>query len=359
MKQAKNFTVLIFLLLYAFSIKGQQILEHNYDNLDKALKKDFRSGFGFSVLVGDEKKILFNKSYGYIDLLKTKSTNERTLFNIASISKSITTIGIMRLIEQNKLNLTDTLGKFFSNVPSDKRTITISNLLCHKSGFQQNYVCDGKINSNEALQALLADTLGSIAGTNFDYSNQNFEMLALVIEKIANTTYEAFIRKEILSPLKMKNTYFWDEVRSFKNVAEKNRTISDSIMMRNWGYIGSGGIYSTSTDLYKFMNGVIQNRLISKSSLQLLFSEYHKTKSGLGIGYGWFINDTTEWSSKEIWTRGNEDWGHNAVIRWFTDKKKIIIVCTNSGEISGDKQVTGNRLISNYIADYLWKREQN
>ncbi len=321
------------------------------------LIKEFGDEFGYSVLVYDEKSILFEKIFGKIDSLRTKTPDAQTLFNIASVSKSFTAIGIMRLIEQNKIRLNDTIGVFFDNVPIDKKSITISHLLCHKSGFQQNYVCDGKTNSSDALKALLADTLGSDPGIGFDYSNQNYEMLALIMEKITHTTYENFIRRQILKPLKMKNTFFWDEVRNCKNIAEKNRIITDSIMQRNWGYIGSGGIYSTPTDLYKFINAVINSRLISKSNTELLFSKYYTTSSGLGIGYGWFINDATEWGTKEIWTRGNEDWGHNAVIRWFPDKKMIIIVCTNSGEIGGNKQTTGNRLISDYIADYLWKEK--
>jgi hypothetical protein len=85
-----------------------------------------------------------------------------------------------------------------------------------------------------------------------------------------------------------------------------------------------------------------------------MFTEQYKTSSGIGICYGWFKNDTTDWGSNEIWTRGSESWGHNAVIRWFPVKKTVVIVCTNSGEI-GEKQNTGNRVISDYISDFLWK----
>jgi CubicO group peptidase (beta-lactamase class C family) len=152
----------------------------------------------------------------------------------------------------------------------------------------------------------------------------------------------------------MKDTYFWHEVKNNSNIAAKNKNFPGSMTQRNWGYIGSGGIYSNVSDLYEFIKAVIESRLISKSNTERLFKEYYRTASGLSIGYGWYINDTTEWNTREIWTRGNEDWGHNAVIRWFPGKNKIIIVCTNSGEI-GDKQITGNRIISNYIADFLWK----
>lgn len=354
MKHIRNVLLMALLLVWAFQLMGQQTREPDYNKLDLALQKDFGDKFGFSILIADDNKVLFTKSYGHADTLKTKTVNQRTLFNIASISKSFTTIGIFCLIEQDTMKLTDTIGKFINNAPPDKSSITISHLLSHTSGFEQNYVCDGLENANEALTALLNDALSFPPGTGFTYSNQNFEMLAIIIEKATFATYEEFIRKKILIPLKMKDTYFWHEVKNNSNIAAKNKNFPGSMTQRNWGYIGSGGIYSNVSDLYEFIKAVIESRLISKSNTERLFKEYYRTASGLSIGYGWYINDTTEWNTREIWTRGNEDWGHNAVIRWFPGKNKIIIVCTNSGEI-GDKQITGNRIISNYIADFLWK----
>jgi CubicO group peptidase (beta-lactamase class C family) len=237
-------------------------------------------------------------------------------------------------------------------VPLEKKAISISDLLCHKSGFEQNYVNCGLENSDDAIKALLNDSLISIPGRAFHYSNQNFELLAIIIEKVTNLKYEDYIRKIILNPLKMTNTFFWDEVKGNSNVASIAETFADSLLTRNWDYLGSGGIYSTTVDLYKFISGVIEHRVISKQSTRLMFTEQHKTSSGIGICYGWFKNNTTDLGDKEIWTRGNESWGHNAVIRWFQDKGVTIIVCTNSGELE-DKQDTGNRTISDYIIKYL------
>lgn len=354
MKHTNIIFLLTFLLLGSISLKGQQNDGPLYARLDNRLQIDFKDKFGFTVLIADDQKILFSKSYGYIDTLKTQPVNKETLFNIASISKSFTAIGILRLVEQNKIKLTDTIGRFINKVPTDKTSITIDHLLSHKSGFQQNYVCDGLKQSNEALNALLLDTLSFSPGSDFSYSNQNFAMLALIIEKVTSLTYEDFIRNEILKPLKLKKTHFWNEITNCKNIAGKNQIFPGSLMGRNWGYIGSNGIYSTPSELYKFMNAVINNQIISKENEELLFKEYHRTNSGLSIGYGWFVSDSTEWKTQEIWTRGSESWGHNAVIRWFPQKERMIIVCTNSGEY-GNQQTTGNRMISNYVVNFLLK----
>ena len=137
------------------------------------------------------------------------------------------------LVDQGKINLNDTLGVFFNKVPADKQSITINDLLSHKSGFQQNYVCDGIANTNKALLAILKDKLVSKPGTKFNYSNQNYQLLGLIIEKVTKITYEEFTRANILHPLGMTNTCFWDEIKNYRNVAGTNEKLSKRYTKRN------------------------------------------------------------------------------------------------------------------------------
>lgn len=345
--------ILIALVLHGGSSYGQDN-GPVFEKLDQELQARYADQFSFSVIIADEKKILFSNHYGYADSFKTEKVNGNTLFQIASVNKTITAIGIFKLIEEKKLNLSDSIGKFFSPVSQEKQPITIAHLLAHQSGFQQNYVCTGIKKSGEAIRALLQDTLAFVPGTGFSYSNQNYELLALVIEAVTGVTYEDYIRKNLLNPLEMKNTFFWEEVKGMKNIAYINTEITDSLRDKNWDYTGSGGIYSTASDLFTFFNAVVSGRILSPGTLNRMFTEQYRTASGISICYGWFKNGTTEWGSSEIWTRGSESWGHNAVIRWFPGKKRMIIVCTNSGELD-DKQRTGNRLISDDILNFLRK----
>jgi len=351
----KHRNILLLLLVHnilCFSSFGQTS-KTIFDKLDNSLENQFGNKFSFSVLVADNESILFDKNYGIAGTSTKTKTGQNTLFHIASITKSITAVGIFKLVEGKNISLSDSISKFFNNVPPGKQSITLADLLCHESGFGQNYVNYGINNSNYAINALLNDSLISIPGTEFHYSNQNFELLALIIEKVTGLKYEDYIRKIILNPLKMSDTFFWDEVRENKNVADIDGEFADSLLNRNWDYIGSGGIYSTTGDLYKFIKGVIDHRVISSQMTELMLTVQYETGSGTGICYGWYKNERPNWESSEIWSRGTESWGHNAVVRWFPGKEKIIIVCTNSGEI-GDKKNTGNRLISDYIADFLW-----
>lgn len=346
--------VVDLLALSAPRLLGQSVPDHDFQRLDQMLEEKFGSTFGFSILIGSSQGIDHVASYGYTDPSESLRVDSLSLFNVASITKSVTALEVFRLIEQGKIALKDSIGSYVGHVPADKRAITIHDLLAHTSGFDQNYVCEGQRTADDALKSLLNDPLQFEPETSFGYSNENYELLAVIIERVTGRLYENVVREDILDPLGMTHSYFWNEVDSIANVAGRPERESDGPMLRDWDFIGSGGLYSTPTDLYRFWNGVRSHKLITKSSTEALFGSYFHTSSGIDIGYGWFVNDTTDWQSREIWTRGTESWGPNAVIRWFPDKDAVIIVCTNSGEM-GDKQETGNRIVSKLLADYLWK----
>ncbi|OJJ16265.1 hypothetical protein BKI52_33770 [marine bacterium AO1-C] len=355
--QMKKLQVIYFLLAYwvgIFAVYGQTVPK-NFKSLDRLLSQKFDAQFGYSVLVAHQGKVVFRKYGGYAHKRKKQKVNKNTLFNIASITKSVTAVGIFKLIEQGKLHLSDPLSKFFIDVPSDKKAITIAQLLAHRSGFKQNYVCDGVKDAKKALKVILKDKLKFSPGSGFSYSNQNYEMLALIIEKATGQTYEKYTDQAILKPVGMTQTKFWEAGNESAATASTNTRLSARTKRKNWGFIGSGGLYTTAEDLWRFWQGVMGYKIVSRQSVSTMLDNYYKTSSELEVGYGWFTNSTTDWHSKEVWTRGNESWGHNAVVRGFVDKEVVIIVLSNSGEM-GDRNQTGNRAVSKEVADWLWSK---
>jgi len=344
----------LLLCLIVSNISAQNNQGYDFTELNKKLDINFANDFEFSVLIENNDLVLFSKNYGYLDKNNSNPVDEKTLFNIASISKSITAVGILKLVEQKEINLSDRLDQFFDNVPNSKKSISIINLLSHKAGFRQSYPLDGISDSNQALYAIFNQELEFTPGSNFQYSNQNYQLLALLIEKVTETKFEEYIRTNVLGLLKMEDTFFWDEVNQHHNIAPLNKKILRRIGKRNWGYIGSTGIFSTTSDLSKFWNGIFKNGFLTKEFIDIIFRPYHETNSGLQIGLGFFKSPSTKWKTTELWTRGTESWGHNSAIRYFPKKNLTIIVSTNSGEF-GKNKMTGNRAISDLIADYLFK----
>lgn len=152
----------------------------------------------------------------------------------------------------------------------------------------------------------------------------------------------------------MNDTYFWYEVNDKHDIAYLDKKISKKTGTRNWAWIGASGIFSTTRDLSRFWNGIYHDNFLSQESTNIIFNNYYETASGLQIGYGFFKSPKTKWNTPEIWTRGTESWGHNSVIRFFPEKNTTIIISTDSGEF-GKNNMTGNRVISDLIADYLFQ----
>ncbi len=320
--------------------------------IDSFVTSSVDAKYAASVLVAVDGDVILQKGYGWTDSKSQFPATEKTLFNVASITKSFTAIAIFRLIEQGRLRLEDTLPLYFKDVPKEKQPITLRQLLLHTSGLKQNYSSDGIAERDSAVAAILQDDLKFAPGSDFCYSNENYELLAAIIEVVSGVSYEVFVRENILARAKMNDTRFWAEAGGLETraVAQKNRELQLDNLRRNWGYIGSGGLYTTVGDLYRWFTSLKIGEILSPKSLSLMW-EPQKTLSETDVAFGWFVSNP-QGGQKEIWTRGNEDWGHNGVLRWFPERRAVIIVLTNSGEL-GEKSVTGNRLISDGIAKII------
>lgn len=123
------------------------------------MRENVGAAYGVSVLVISDTGTVFGGAYGYTDTSKRKRVDHETVFNIASVTKSVTAVKAFRLIDQKRIALVDTIGIYVGDVPEDNQSITIDDLLSHRSSFSQNYVCDGLRTTEAALNALLKDTL--------------------------------------------------------------------------------------------------------------------------------------------------------------------------------------------------------
>ena len=318
------------------------------DSLLLALVDD---AYGAAVLISLHDTVILSAGYGFIDSAHRHAPTDSTLFNLASISKSFTAVCIAQLEAQGLLHRSDTLTRFFPDLPADKRWITIEHCLTHTSGLAQNYAADGTRTLDEAVAAIGRDTLDTLPGTAFRYSNENYELLAAVVEKVSGMPFEAYVRAHVLLPAGMMRTKVWSDLArpSPPEVAAFTRVIGPEVFGVNWGYIGSGGIYSCTSDLHAWFHALRDGAVLSPAELDTLWTP----RVPMSVGHmarGWFVSDTN--GTTEIWTRGNEDWGHNAVVRWFPERGVLIIVLTNSGEI-GDKNTTGNRILGDALVEVL------
>ncbi|SRR6056297_244064 len=314
--------------------------------IDSILKeKEKRYSFNGNVLVSYHGKILYNNSLGYADpRQKTKLTPEHS-FQLASISKQFTAVAILILKQQGALNLTDSVIRFLPDFPY--KNITVEMLLNHTSGLP-NYMwlLEHKWDrqsapDNQELIKLLAKhdlNLYFKPGSRYNYSNTGYAVLASIIEKTSNKTYEEFLNKKIFEPLGMNHTFVGNNNHDF------NTKITDGF--RRWGrsYIsipktindniyGDKGIYSSTGDLYKWDQALYEEKLIPKKLLEKAFTPLMlHGKYKIRYGYGFRIKDTED--GKIVYHNGRWNGFRTSFHRYLEDTTSIVILNNTSRSIN-------------------------
>jgi CubicO group peptidase (beta-lactamase class C family) len=328
LREAKMKRVVVILAVYccilAQAVSAQDIKQRLGGTLDKLAG----NGFSGSVLVARNNKILLEKGFGLADKIVTRKVNLDTPFYIASISKQFTASAILRLEEQGKLSTSDTIGKYLSGVPEDKKEITIHQVLTHTSGLPHAYAADGIASRDEALKALLKSPLKTRPGEQFGYSNDGYNILAIIVEVVSGESFESFLRGQLLRPAGLSRTGFWGEPTGTNGPIAA--MIKPKEVKPNWGFRGATGIYSTVGDLYKWQKALFAKQVLTRASTEKLLTPYVTMPRGKA-GYGWFISET-EKTGREVWTTGTEDFGHNAMIKTYADGT-VVFVLSNAGRI--------------------------
>lgn len=272
-------------------------VSHKLDSLLKRINK--RHDFHGSLLVAKNGKILYNNQVGYADFRKKEFLSEASVFQLASVSKQFTAAAIMLLYERNLLQLTDTVNNYFSEFPYEN--VTIKNLLNHTAGLPKYFwVAEHKWEkekapTNSEMMTLLESSNVQRyfkPGRNFDYSNTGYFVLASIVEKVSGTSFSAFVKKNIFDPLEMKNSF----VYSFENDSIKSNQLDGYRLYKGWRHlkingtvndaiVGDKNVYATSEDLFKWTLGLNSGKLLSKESLNLMYSK-GETVYGRKFPYG-------------------------------------------------------------------------
>jgi CubicO group peptidase (beta-lactamase class C family) len=310
---------------------------YNSEVKDFFEKKLFQGNFNGGVLVAKGNTIIYENYKGFPDLrLKQKNIDEYTPMHVASVSKNFAAAAILKLTEENKLTITQPVTDFFPAFPYTD--VNVEMLLSHRSGlpdymhFMEKYWTDKtKLATNQdVLNAMIAykPNIEFKAGTRFNYSNTNFILLALIIEKLTGLPYPEFMKKTFFEPLQMEDTY----VASITDINAVTPSFQAS--GRYWqtdfmeATYGDKNIYTTPRDILRWTLALSTGKIIHKSLLDSAFIPYsNERKSVHNYGFGWRLlmlpND-----KKVIYHNGR--WhGTNAALAMLPEDNVTIIVIGN------------------------------
>ena len=273
--------------------------------IDTFFQKRFNEKtFNGTILFAEKEHIILKKAYGFSSLDTKDSLTTSSTFQLASASKPFTAIACLQLVEQGKINLTDSVQKYLPKFPYSG--ITIHQLLSHRSGLSQyTHFCDAPdsiwpdkhktITNEEVLDIIYKYQPGVnyAPDTKFYYCNTNYMLLASIIEKVAKITFEEYLKQHIFNPLGMKSTVVYNRDNKselISPVKAYNGAYNPYIDIYLNGVVGDKGVYSNVEDLFLFYQGLTHGKLIKKETLSLATKTHNETRNDRkNYGYGFRI----------------------------------------------------------------------
>jgi CubicO group peptidase (beta-lactamase class C family) len=241
-------------------------------------------------------KLVWLSAKGFADIENNVPTTGKSVYRIASVSKVVTAVAIMQLVEQGKLKLDDDVRKYIPYFPPKKWKFTIRQLLSHTAGIR-NYKSSGEFESKEYFQStkeainyLAKDSLEFEPGTRYLYTTLSYNILGAIIENVSGIPFTEYLKNNIFIPSDMKSTYpdFQRSVIPFRTKGydrNKYRQIQNAALADLSIKIPGGGLLSTPEDLLKFSDSLLKNKLIKQASLDSMIVPI-KLKDGKTVNYG-------------------------------------------------------------------------
>lgn len=321
-----------------------------------------RGHFNGSILVAKNGEVIYEHYRGFRNpRIKKDSITPSTSFHLASISKTITGMAILKLAEDGKLNIEDTVSKYLTGFPC--RGVTIKTLLNHRSGLP-NYVhymerlgWDKKrlITNQDVLDFIIERHQDIDIGTpdrRFSYSNTNYALLALVIEKATGQFYGDYLRQTFFDPLGMKDTYVFtpaDSAKSLSSFFYSGREYAFDFLDLVYG---DKNIYSTVRDLLKWDQALHSGLLFKKETLDAAYAGYSFERPGVNnYGLGWrmfLLRNGKKFIYHNGWWHGNR----TAFYRLIDENVTIIALSNNDS-----KKVYSSKKLADAFGNYFKNKQ--
>ena len=269
-------------------LNGKAINSKKMDDfLDYIVQKN--QGIG-SVAIFRNGSEVYRKDFGQ-GHLKNVSYDKNTQYQIGSVSKLITAVMLLQLVEQKKLSLNDHLSKFYPEIPYAEN-ITIKQMLNHTSGLgdyvgkaEDNWLFGKPVGDVAIISAITKEGVNSLPGKKLRYSNSAYFLLSRILEKLHNQPYHLILKENILNKAKMNHTFsVLDHPENiFKSYEFSNENWTEVKDFDFNNCIGLGDIVSTTEDMNIFINALFKGQFISENTLKMMISDKNEKVFGTGI----------------------------------------------------------------------------
>ncbi|MEE4196949.1 MAG: serine hydrolase domain-containing protein [Bacteroidales bacterium] len=309
--------------------------KYNIDSIEKNIDTymQYFSGNNPGAVVAVMKKgdLVFNKAYGLSDVEANKELSKNEAFNLANLSKMFTAMAVFQLDEKNKLALDQSITDIFPDFPSWGQKIKIKHLVQHTSGLP-DYETDN-IKTNQAVLDYIKtqDETRYVPGEKWEYSNADYPLLVLIIEKVSGKSYKEYMTQRIFKKIKTDHTIFTEDLDDISAVAAGHLKENNEYQLLEGDNLiyGEQGIYMSSGDFAKWDHALYSNKLLECDRLAQFFSRGRLNNGEFNSNYygnGLVIMERNE---ERYWWHGGSGNGYTNMYLHLPNHELTVLILSN------------------------------
>jgi serine beta-lactamase-like protein LACTB, mitochondrial len=303
---------------------------------------------GVTVAIGSGSEVVWSNAYGLADLENTVPMTRHTVIRLASISKPITAVAILQLVEQGKLQLDAPIQQYVPQFPAKSWPVTVRQLLGHLGGVR--HYREGEISSTRHYSDRLApldifayDPLLHEPGTRYSYTTYGYNLLGAAVELVSATPFLDYLQTNIFRPANIQSIRD-DHVYALIPHRARGYALRDDGQLVNCGLadtsnkIPGGGLIGPAADLVRFALAFSNGKLVSPATVELMTrslttAEGKSTGYGLGFGLG-------ELAGRPHAHHGGGQQGTTTYLLFFPREKLAVAVMMNREGAPGERLAT-------------------
>lgn len=296
---------------------------------------------GVSISVGIKDSIVWSEGFGYADVSKNKAVNPDHQFRYYSLSKSITGMALIKLMESGQIDIEKSAREYLPDLPEVYQKVLIKHLIAHTAGIR-NYnkgewlkiSQDNCWKAQDALSVFINDPLVSEPGESMAYSSFGYVLLSAIIESASGKNFIDYLNTMIFEPLginsismdgssnQLNEVTYYEEWNSKKTKGKVARPINNTCKF------GAGGLVGTTNDFIKLHLKMLNNDLSTKSFTTIYYSSLKKS-DGESVNYAFGIGDNISETGIRTNSHSGSGIGGNAVFIVYPDHQLVIAIAGN------------------------------
>ncbi len=313
---------------------------------------------GLSIAVIRDGEVLKAAGYGMAKLEFQVPATKETVYEIGSISKQFAAEAVMLLVDEGKLDLDKSITEYLpSNAPESWKPISVRNLLNQTSGLKdwtevKEFSYRREYTSEEFIDLVSAFPLEFQPNDDWKYSNTNLPLVGIIVERVSQKSYEAFVSERIFAPLGLPSIQFNHNSKIVSGRASgyvlRDDRLEQGEPFRPKIIAPSGGVLANAVDLARWWETMLQGRLLKATSLEQMLLPT-KLNNGKSVSHGFaFFIDTFN-GHKMIFHHGSTVGGFGSVVRYFPNEKLTIAVIGNLEDGGFGPEYISKRIANVYI----------